>query len=93
MNLSHSQQVIDYLQMYGIKKVSLFGSRVRGEEHPESDLDILVEFSFRPTLLQLIKMERELSTQLGIKIDLLTENAISPFLRQKIKSEAITIFG
>ena len=85
--------VINMLQKNGAKKISIFGSRAKGLEKPDSDLDILVEFSTIPTLLKIVKIERELSEKIGIKIDLLTEKAISPLLIDKIKREAITIFG
>ncbi len=84
--------VVDYLCQNGAKKISVFGSRSKGTETPTSDLDLLVVFSNHPSLLRLIKIERELSEKTGIKIDLLTEKAISPFLIEKIKSEAQTIY-
>ncbi len=84
--------VVDYLSQNGAKKISVFGSRSKGTETPDSDLDLLVVFSNHPSLLKLIKIERELSVKTGLKIDLLTEKAISPFLIDKIKNEAMTIY-
>jgi len=84
--------VIDYLTKNGAKKISIFGSRSKGTETPDSDMDLLVEFSNKPTFLKIIKIERELSEMTGIKIDLLTEKAISPFLIDKIKNEAQSIY-
>jgi hypothetical protein len=60
---------------------------VRGEEKPGSDIDILVEFSERKSLLEFVRIERELSEILGIKVDLLTEKAISPYLIDPIREE------
>lgn len=85
--------VVDYLTQNGAQKISVFGSRSNGTETPNSDLDLLVVFSNNPTLLRLIKIERELSEKTGIKIDLLTEKAISPLLIDKIKNEAQTIYS
>jgi len=56
----------------------VFCSYVRGEEKARSDIDILVEFSGRKSLLELVRIERELSEILRIKVDLLTEKSISP---------------
>ena len=84
--------VVDYLSQNGVQKISVFGSRNKGTETPGSDLDLLVVFSNHPSLLKLIKIERELSEKTGIKIDLLTEKAISPFLIDKIKNEVKIIY-
>jgi len=71
----------------GLQKVAVFGSYVRGEEAPESDIDILVEFAEPKSLLTLENIELELSDYLGIKVDLLTEKSISPYLIDEIRKE------
>jgi predicted nucleotidyltransferase len=75
------------------KKIALFGSYVRGEEKQGSDIDIIVEFSERKSLLELVRIERELSEVLGIKVDLLTEKSISPYLIDTIRDEMEVIYG
>ena len=64
--------------------VGLFGSVSRGEETEKSDIDLLVKFAKRKSLLAVVKLERELSEALGKKVDLLTEAAISPYIRENI---------
>ena len=86
-------KAIGYLSRNGASRISLFGSFINGEAGPESDLDILVEFSESKSLLELVRLERELSEQLGIKVDLLTEGSISPHLIDRIKEEMEVIFG
>jgi predicted nucleotidyltransferase len=81
------------LKKQGARKVAVFGSYVRGEEKPESDIDIIVDFTERKSLLELVKIERELSEALGIKVDLLTEKSISPYLIDTIKKEMEVIYG
>jgi len=87
------RKIILFLRSYGARKIAIFGSYARGEVKPNSDIDILVEFSERKTLLELVKIERELSKLLGIKVDLLTEKSISPYLVDKIKREMEVIYG
>jgi len=87
------QKIARFLKNQGAKKIAVFGSYARGEEKPRSDIDILVEFSERKSLLELVKIERELSEALGIKVDLLTEKSISPYLIDRIKSEMEVIYG
>lgn len=85
------EKISSFLEKEGATKVSVFGSYARGEEKPESDIDILVEFSEIKGLLTLARIERELSELLGVKVDLLTEKSISPYLIDGIKMEAKVI--
>jgi predicted nucleotidyltransferase len=73
-------------------KIAIFGSYARDEAKPESDIDILVEFSERKSLLDLEGIEQELSDTLGVKADLLTEKSISPYLIDMIKREMKVIY-
>jgi predicted nucleotidyltransferase len=93
LNPKIKQQIISVLQAYGATKIGIFGSYARHEETPDSDIDILVEFSEVKTLLELIGIENELSNALKIKVDLLTENAISPYLIEGIRRELEVIYG
>jgi predicted nucleotidyltransferase len=61
---------------YGPERIGLFGSFARGEEHPESDIDILVKFKETISLLDLVRIHNELSQKLGKKIDLVTEPSL-----------------
>ncbi|MBW1795258.1 MAG: nucleotidyltransferase family protein [Deltaproteobacteria bacterium] len=72
--------------------IGVFGSMARGEATPESDIDLLLRFSKRKSLLALVRLERELSSALGRKVELLTEAAISPYLRDRIKQELAVIY-
>jgi len=67
--------------------LAIFGSVARGDFTKDSDIDFLVRFSRSKSLLDLVRIERTLSEVLGRKIDLLTEAAISPYLRDNIKKE------
>jgi uncharacterized protein len=77
-----------FLKKEGATKVAIFGSYARGEERPESDIDVLVEFPETKGLLTMVRIERELSEFLGVKVDLLTEGSISSYLIEGIKKEA-----
>jgi len=77
----------------GAIKVAVFGSYLRDEEKPGSDIDIIVEFSMRKSLLDLVKIERELTEALGIKVDLLTEKSISPYMIDAVKREMKVIYS
>ena len=68
--------IISCLSEYHPAYVGLFGSFVRGDGSAESDIDILVRFNESYSLLQLVRIENELSGKLGIKVDLVTEGSI-----------------
>lgn len=85
------EKISSFLKKEGAIKVAIFGSYARGEERPESDIDVLVEFSETKGLLTMVRIERELSEFLGVKVDLLTEGSISLYLVEEIKKEAKVI--
>ena len=82
-----------FLRKKGAKKICVFGSHARGDAIPGSDIDVIVEFSRRKTLLDLVAIEQELSETLGVKVNLLTEKAISPYIIDKVKKEMLVIHG
>ncbi|RLE09157.1 hypothetical protein DRJ04_10125 [Candidatus Aerophobetes bacterium] len=84
--------MVQILKNQGARKIAIFGSYVRGEEKPESDIDIIVEFSERKSLLDLVGIEQELSDAVGMRVDLLTEKSISPYLIDRIKKEMEVIY-
>ncbi len=85
-------KLIEICRRNDVAMVGVFGSTARGEASAESDIDLLVEFSKRKSLLTLVALERQLSAALGKKVDLLTEAAISPYLRDRIKRDLRVIY-
>jgi uncharacterized protein len=74
-----------------IRRLSLFGSMLRGEAQPDSDVDLLVEFSrdAKPTFLDLADIEQELSVMLaGRRVDLRTAEDLSRYFRDEVLREA-----
>jgi len=74
---------------YKIKKITIFGSYARGEQKERSDIDLIVDFEETPTLIELLKMEDEIESLLGVKVDLLTEEGVSPFIKPYIKEVVV----
>ena len=74
---------------YGVKSLALFGSYVRNEQGPASDLDVLVELDDRGlTLLQFVGLQNYLSDLLGVNVDLVEKNCLRPSLAPTILAEA-----
>ena len=85
--------IIDYLQAFNPVKIGIFGSYARNESKPDSDLDILINLNTAISLFQLVRIERELSELLGVKVDLVTEGAIkNQKLRKYIEADLKIIF-
>ncbi len=76
---------------YNVKSLEVFGSFVRHEEKPDSDLDILVSFSKAPSLFKFIELEDYLSEILGVKVDLVMKSSLKPNIGKRILSEAQSV--
>jgi len=84
------ERLEEFCRKNHIIKLSLFGSALRDELEPESDIDVLVEFEkgHIPGMLDLAGMEIELSEKIGRKVDLRTPAELSRFFRQEVVSKA-----
>jgi predicted nucleotidyltransferase len=89
----NSQEIINICQANDVSMLGVFGSVARGEATEESDIDILVKFSKQKGLLAVVRLERVLSEVLGRKVDLLTEAAISPYIRENILNDLQVLYG
>ncbi len=75
-----------------IVRLRVFGSVLRGDDTPESDLDLLVEFGKPKGLLDLVGIEQEFEDELGRKVDLVTPAALSPYFRDRVLQEARVLY-
>ena len=96
--MGHYEDVIrrkDMIQhiatVHGAQKIRLFGSVIRGEERPESDLDLLVEFEPGRSLIDHIGLIQDLQDLLNLKIDVVTEKGLNTHIRDQILKEAIPL--
>ncbi len=86
-----SERIIDILRKNGVKRASFFGSIVRGEMTEDSDVDLLVEFKGRRSLLYLAHLKNELEDAVDRRVDLLTYKSLHPLLRERILAEQVPI--
>ena len=86
-----TETIAEFCQRHHIQKLSFFGSVLRDDFSPQSDIDILVEFSCQhiPGLIRLAAMEEELSSILQRQVDLRTPEDLSPYFRQEVLDSAI----
>ena len=84
------EKIAKFCKRNHIRRLSLFGSVLRGDSTPDSDIDFLVEFDpdHIPGLIRLAGMEIELSEILGRKVDLRTPDDLSPYFRKEVLDSA-----
>jgi len=93
MDKEWSSKIVNYLEEYDPLKIGVFGSYVRGEQTSKSDLDILINLKKRIGLLQLVRIERELTELLGVKVDLVTEDSLkNERLKAYIEKDLMIIY-
>ena len=80
-------------QKYGVKEIGIFGSYIKERQTESSDIDILVEFEddAKLSLIDVAKLEFELSDLLGVKVDLLEKKNIKPYIKDSILSEVVYV--
>jgi len=81
----------ELVKRFGITRLALFGSTVRNEAKPDSDIDIIVDFDSPATSKQYFGMQFYLEDLLGTPVDLVTVKAMRPELRPFIENEAINV--
>jgi predicted nucleotidyltransferase len=86
--------IADFCRRNHIRKPALFGSVLRDDFTPESDVDVLADFDpeARVSLLDVVRMERELTDSLGRKADLLTAGDLSRYFRKEVVDSAEVLY-
>ncbi len=82
----------EFERTFGVERIALFGSHVRNDHRPDSDIDILVSFK-RPTFDHYMDLKFRLESLFGSTVDLVLEDSLKPRLRQHILSEAVHAEG
>src|SRR3972149_3260586 len=89
-----SEPLAEFCRQRHISRLALFGSALRQDFRPDSDVDVLVEFEPGHTPgLAFFEMEEELSRLVGRKVDLNTPQFLSPRIRKKVQAQAEVLFG
>ena len=85
--------IADFCRRHRIRRLSLFGSVLREDFRPESDVDVLVEFEPEgvPSFFELVGMKEELIGLLGRDVDLKTPKALSPYFSEQVLREAVPL--
>ncbi len=84
-------KIVQIAAMYGAQNVRVFGSFARGEATLNSDLDLLINLEAGRSLLDLIAVKQDLEDLLACPVDVVTEASLSPYIREKVLKEAVTL--
>ena len=93
MNQLNLQSIIPVLKSNDVAFAGVFGSFAKGEAHQESDVDLLVRFNQPKSLFGIVGLEIELSEILGRKVDLVTERALCPHIKESVLANLQPFYG
>ena len=84
-------KIIKIAALYGAHDVRIFGSVARGEAQQSSDLDVLIKLEAGRSLLDLVAIKQDLEDLLGCSVDVVTEDAVSPHIRDQVLKNAVSL--
>lgn len=84
-------EILNLAKRHGARDVRVFGSFARGEESQGSDLDLLVTLGEGRSLLDLVGLKQDVEDLLHRPVDVVTEKALSPYLRKRVLSQAVPL--
>ena len=84
-------QILTVAKRHGARTIQVFGSLARGESRRDSDVDFLIELEPGRTLLDIVAIKQDLEDLLQRKVDVVTEDAVSPYLKDEIVTQAISL--
>lgn len=91
IRLTLRHRLPDLKARFGVRTLELFGSYVRHENRPESDLDLLVTFDRTPGLFRFIELENYMGDLLGVRVDLVLKDALKPGIGHQVLAEALPV--
>jgi predicted nucleotidyltransferase len=85
------EEILRIVGRHGGRNVRIFGSLARGEATLDSDVDILIDLEPDRSLLDIVAIKQDLEDLLERSVDVVTEAAVSPYIREQVLSEAVTL--
>lgn len=79
------------LHRHGVTNVRVFGSVARGDDEPDSDVDLLVDFPPRTSLFTILRLQDELEEMLGAKVDLVSDSGLLARIRTRVERDLIAL--
>ena len=83
----NTRKLVSIARKHGAVRAALFGSFARGDARPDSDLDVLAELEPGRSLIDLVRLERQLREELGLKVDVVTPKSLHPLVLERVMAE------
>jgi len=89
------EKIAEVCRRFQVRRLSVFGSAARGEQRPDSDIDLLVDFEpgSRVGFLKLAEVAEALTEVLGRQVDLVPEDGLKPLIRPHVLAEARLLYA
>ncbi len=84
-------QIRSLAERHGARNIRVFGSTARGDDRPDSDLDLLIDLEVGRTLLDLIGFQQDVEELLGRRVDVHTIRSLSRYFRDEVLKEAVPL--
>jgi predicted nucleotidyltransferase len=84
--------IVAFLKSRGATKVAVFGSYVRDEETPGSDIDLLVDFDKPITLFDFVGYQQDLEDRIGVKVDLVMDGSLNPLIEKYVNQDLLVLY-
>jgi uncharacterized protein len=88
---SRRNDILRVARTHGAQSVRIFGSVAKGNARPDSDLDLLVQLAPGYSLLDIVAIKQDLEELLNCQVDVVTEAALSPYIREQVLREATAL--
>jgi|RifCSP16_1_1023843.scaffolds.fasta_scaffold181005_1 predicted nucleotidyltransferase len=87
----NAEAIRQIARIHGVTRLRIFGSRAEGAGTEKSDLDLLADFEPGRDLLDMVAFKQDLEALLGCKVDVVEEGALSPYLKERIIGQAVSL--
>ena len=85
------KDIINIATHYGARKIRIFGSILQGKINQHNDIDFIVDLESGRSLLDIVAIKQDLEDLLGCNVDVVTEAALSPYMRDAVLSQAVSL--
>ena len=88
-------QRADALKAIGVTGLYMFGSRARGDNRPDSDLDLFIDYDAEtkvPSAFKLMDFEVDIKEKIGVNVEIATRNDFHEYIRKRIEEDAVQVF-
>lgn len=88
---NYKSEIMSVASKYGVSDIRVFGSVARGDAHDDSDIDLMAKFPEKFSLLDLVRLERDLSEIVNRKVEVAEEGYINPLIEDYVNQDLVSL--